>query len=262
MKLIALLFNVISFSLVAGTPFLAAGVEATALSGMQLFSGNGFSGINNLSMQKPDKALIGICLQKPFFLSEVMQLDGYFTKPFKHHHSVIYFRNLKAPSYSYSAFGLGIGFQIHPKIQSAIQTEIQAEQITGYGNSLGNTWKMTFTTLPLPKIQIACLIAINLPDKYRTTLGIDQVFALQYSINQQSKLITEIQWQQDQPPLLKTGLSYQLSKQWLLLTGYTLSNSQLALGLRYKKNQISYGFAFRYHQVLGSGHAIHLTYDL
>lgn len=261
MKLLALLFGLFPHWIVAGTPFLAAGAEAAALSGIQLFASNSFSGINNISMQKPDKITLGLCLHKPYFLSEVMQLDGIFTKPYKQHHSVVYFRNLKAPSYSNSAFGLGIGFQIHPKIQTSIQTELQAERIIGYGTSYGNSWKLAFTTLPFSKWQIAWLIAFNLPDKLRTSISMNNVLGLQYGMNQQAKLIAEIQWPHDQTPVLKTGLSYKLNKQWQLFSGFTFSHAQLATGLTYKKNQISYGFAIRYHQVLGSGHAIHLTYD-
>lgn len=262
MKLLALLLCLIPLWLVAGTPFLPAGAESIGLSGIQLFAGNSFLGINNPSMQKPDKGIIGISFQKPYFLSEVMQLDGIFTKPYKKHHSVMHFRNMSAPSYSYSAFGLGIGFQIHPKIQTAIQTELQSEHISNYGTTLGNCWKIAFTTLPFAKCQLAWLIAINLPDKFRTSLSMNHVFALQYSMNKTSKLISEIQWLQDQTPILKTGISFQLNKNWQLFSGFTFSNAQLAAGLTYKKHQISYGFAIRYHQVLGSGHAIHVCYDL
>ncbi len=262
MKLLALIIFLLPDLLDAGNPFLAAGSQATALSGMQMFSGKQFSGINNLSMYKHDKTSYGICLNKPYFLNEIVQLDAFYIKSYKHHDGVVYFRSLNATDYSYNSVGLGFGIQIHPKIRTSIQTEFQFEHISGYGNTIGNTWKVSFTTLPFEKSHLAWLVDISLPNSNKQTFQLYQIFAWQYSMSKQSKLLAEIQWQQDQIPLLKLGFNFEINTKWQFYSGCTFSTGNFATGLTYKKKNISYGFAIRYHQVLGSGNALQINYGL
>lgn len=262
MKLLVWLILICPCLLVGGTPFLAAGSEATALSGMQMFSGKQFSGINNLSMYKHDKSSFGLSINKPYYLSEMLQMDAFLLKPYKNHSSVVHFRSLKVPSYSYHSLGLGFSLQIHPKIRTSIQTELQYEHISGYGNTIGNSWKVSFTSEPFPKTHLACLVEVSLPNTSDESIRIHQVFAWQYSMNKQSKLLAEIQWQHNQTPILKLGFNFEINAKWQFYSGCTFSSGHFATGLTYKKKYICYGFAIRYHQVLGSGNTLQIYYGL
>lgn len=264
MKLLMLLLSLLPTLLLGGKPFMAAGSEAAALSNIQLFGSSAFIGINNISrLTKTDKSKFAFACHKPYFKTDIWQLDAAFYPANKQLKSAIYYRNLTAPFFSYHLIGAGIGIDAHQKIQLGCQMELSLEAISAYGKQWGSNWNMSVTSKLHPKWQSAWLISANVKwqlqsDKYH----FNHVLAINYSSSNKSEIINEIRWLHQQTPVISTGIKFQLNPQWQLLCGYAFVYGQFACGLHYVNKNLSAGFSVKYHQFLGSGNALQIHYVL
>lgn len=261
MRYLTMLLMLNSYSLFAGLPLQSAGIEAIALSGMQLFAGKSFVGINHISSHLPKTKTLAFASQKPYFMSEVHQTDLVFAIPQKHSVIAFYNRTLFAPSYFGCVLGSGIALALHPKIVAGIQSEYHFESVAGYGQYHRSLFKVCLTALPHPKYSSAWQIAVpgsSLRDKNR---HLNHIFAIKYMVQPNIQISGEVQWQNKFKPSFKTGIRFQLKPEWELISGFDFGNGQFAAGIVRNKKHIQYGIAIRYHQVLGSGHALHIAYD-
>lgn len=261
MRYLTMLLMLNSYKLFAGLPLQPAGVEAIALSGMQLFAGKSFAGINHMTSYLPKTKTLSFASQKPFFKSDVHQTDLVFAIPQKHSVIAFYNRTLFAPSYFGCVLGSGIALALHPKIVAGIQSEYHFESVAGYGQYHRSLFKVCLTALPHPKYSSAWQIAVpgsSLRDKNR---HLSHIFAIKYMVQPNIQISGEVQWQNKFKPSFKTGIRFQLKPEWELISGFDFGNGQFAAGIVRNKKHIQYGIAIRYHQVLGSGHALHIAYD-
>lgn len=245
----------------AAIPLQPAGVEGIALSGMQLFAGKSFSGINHISLHIPKTKSLSFGLQKPYFLSDVKQTDLLLQLPQKNSVLAVYNRAVFAPSYLACVLGTGLAISLHPKLLAGIQTEYQFESVSAYGHFNSTCFKLCLTVLPHPKYSSAWQIGIpgsSLRDKNR---HVSHLFAINYLIQPKIQVSGEVQWQNKFRPSFKTGIRFQIQSEWELISGFDFGNAQFAAGIVRNKQHLHYGFAIRYHQVLGSGHALHIAYD-
>lgn len=245
----------------AAVPFQPAGVEAIGLSGMTLFTGKNFSGINHISAYLPQKRSLSFAAQQPYFLSDVQQFDCVMLQPHKNSCLSIYNRYLVAPAYFATAIGTGIAVKPHPKLTAGIQTDFLFESAAGYGNFHTGLFKLCITIMPHSKYSTAWQISLSENDFTSRSQTLSHCFAINYSVNSQMQITGEVQWQNKNFPILKTGIRYQLKQDWLLISGINFKNAQFATGIIKKNKNLSYGIAIRYHQILGAGHSINISYD-
>lgn len=256
-----MLLTLSTHKLFASLPLQTAGAESIALSGMQLFAGKSFAGINHITSHLPKTRTLAFASQKPYFINEVHQTDLVLTIPQKHSGIALYNRALFAPSYFGCVLGSGIAVSLHPKLVAGIQSEYQFESVAAYGQYHSSLFKLCLTILPHPKYSSAWQIAIpgsSLRDKNRQ---LSHLFAIKYLVQPNIQVTGEVFWQNKFKPGFKTGIRFQLKPEWELISGFDFGNAQFAAGIIRNKKHLQYGIAIRYHQVLGSGHALHMAYD-
>jgi hypothetical protein len=193
------------------------------------------------------------------------RLAAVFNNPFKFGTASVGIFRFGDNVYSEQLFSVGLGNLIGSTSLGGKLNVVQYNA-SGFGTRTAVTLDFGGITQITKEISIGAYIT-NLTqstfagaDNYRLptrlTLGVG------LRLKEQVFITSEIEKDLDYKPNWRTGLEYEILKNFFLRTGFNFNPENIYVGLGGKRSTISFDYAVRFNQLVGTSHQIAVAYNL